>query len=66
METKEQIKYFNQQFLTLMKKIPQASNPAEDLSIEFYTSTLHVSMEMVVNGAEKNTLEATFKESIKV
>jgi hypothetical protein len=66
MEAKEKIKYFNQRFLTLMKIIPQASNPGEDVSIEFYTSALPVSITMFVNYAEKISLEEFFKESIKV
>jgi hypothetical protein len=49
-----------------MKRIPQASKPAEDVSIEFYTSSLPISMEMFVKNVEKTTLEATFKEAIKV
>jgi hypothetical protein len=65
MDAKEKVKDFNQRFLTLMNKIPQASKPTEDVSIEFYTSTLPISMEMFVKRDEKNNLEATFKESIK-
>jgi hypothetical protein len=66
MDAKEKVKDFNQRFLTLMNKIPQASKPVEDVSIEFYTSSLPFSMEMFVKRDEKNTLEATFKEAIKV
>jgi hypothetical protein len=49
-----------------MKRIPQASKPVEDVCIEFYSSTLSMSMEMFVKNAEKTTLEATFKEALKV
>jgi hypothetical protein len=48
MDPKEKIKYFNQRFLNLMKKIPQASKPSEDVSIEFYTLDLPMSMDMFV------------------
>jgi hypothetical protein len=66
MEPKEKIKYFNQCFLTLMKRIPQASKPVEDVTIEFYTSSLPMSMVMFVKNVEKTTLEATFKEALKI
>jgi hypothetical protein len=36
------------------------------VSIEFYTSSLPVSMAMFVKRDEKGTLEDTFKEAIKV
>jgi len=65
-DTKQKIKDFNQTFHTLMKKIPHASKPAEDVSIEFYTLALLVSKEMFVKTTEKDTLEATFKEAIKI
>lgn len=66
MDEREKVRDFNQRFLTLMTKIPQASKHVEDVSIDFYTSTLPVSMAIFVKRGEKNTLEATFKESIKV
>jgi hypothetical protein len=66
MEAKEKIKYFNQRFLTLMKRIPQSSKPAEDVSIEFYTSYLIISMVMFIKNSEKSTLSITFKEAFKV
>jgi len=59
MEAKEKIKYFNQCFLTLMNKIPQDSKAIED-SIEFYNSSLLVSMTIFVKRDEKSTLEAAF------
>jgi hypothetical protein len=66
MESKEKIKYFNQCFLTLLKQIPQALKPVEDVTIEFYTSSLPMSMVMFFKNVEKTTLEATFKESLKI
>jgi hypothetical protein len=66
MEVKEKVKYFNKRFLTLINNIPHASNPVEDVSIEIYTSSLPISMETFVKRDENNSLEATFKEAIKV
>jgi hypothetical protein len=43
-----------------MNKIPQDSKVVEDFSIEFYNSSLLVSMTIFVKRDEKNTLEATF------
>jgi hypothetical protein len=62
MEPKEKIKYFNQRFLTLMKRIPQASKPTKDVSIEFYTSSLPMLMEMFVKNAEKTTLKKLLRK----
>jgi hypothetical protein len=55
MDPKEKVKYFNQCFLTLLKRIPQDSKPIEDVTIEFYTSSLPMSMVMFVKNAEKAT-----------
>jgi hypothetical protein len=66
MDTNEKVKYFNQCFLSLLKQIPRASKPAEDVTIEFYTSSLPMSMEMFVKNTEKATLEATFQEALKI
>jgi hypothetical protein len=56
MEEKDKVKDFNQIFLTLINKIPLASKPADDVSIEFYTSSLLVSMTMFVKRDKKGTL----------
>ena len=66
METKKKVKDFNQRFLTLRNRIPATSRPAEDVTIEFYTSALPVSMAMFVRRAAKPTLTETFDEAIKV
>ena len=66
MENKEQIKYFNQRFLTLLNRILVASQPPEDIIIENYSSTLPKSLGMFVKQAGKITLVETFEEAIKV
>jgi hypothetical protein len=48
MDTNENVKDFNQCFLSLLKKIPWASKPTEYVTNEFYTSTLPMSMAMFV------------------
>ena len=65
METKIKEKYFNQRFLTLRNRIPATSRPAEDVTVEFYTSSLPVSMAMFVRRAAKLTLAENFEEAIK-
>jgi hypothetical protein len=62
----KKVKYFNQCFLSLLEQIPQDSKPTEDITIEFYTSVLPISMEMFVKTENKYTLEATFQEALKI
>jgi hypothetical protein len=50
----------------VLKWIPQASKPIEDVTIKFYTSSLPMSVAMFVRNAEKDTLEATFQEVLKI
>ena len=52
--------------MTLRNRIPATSRLAEDVIIEFYTSSLPVSMAMFVRRAAKSTLTETFDEAIKV
>ena len=66
MENKERIKDFNQCFLTLLNKIPIASQPPEDIIIENYALALPKSLGMFVKQAGKITLVETFEEEIKV
>jgi hypothetical protein len=49
-----------------MKQIPQASKPTEDVTIEFYTSSLPMSLVMFFKNTEKTTLKSTFKEALKI
>jgi hypothetical protein len=57
LESKENVKCFNQRFITLINKIPLASNLVDDVSIELYTSSLPISMEMFVKKEKKDTME---------
>ena len=56
MESKERIKDFNQCFLTLLNKIPVASQPPEDIIIENYALALPKYVGMFVKQAGKITL----------
>jgi predicted secreted Zn-dependent protease len=49
-----------------MNKIPLASKLVDDVSIEFYTSSLSMSMTMFVKRDKNTTLEATLKETIEI
>jgi hypothetical protein len=66
MDTNEKVKDFNQRFLSLLKWISRASKHVEDVTIEFYTSSLPMSMAMFVKNIEKATLEANFQEALKI
>jgi hypothetical protein len=66
MDAKELVNDYNRCFLSLLRQILRASNPTEDVSIEFYTSSLHISMAIFVNNVEKSTLEEAFQEALKV
>ena len=61
MDTEELVIDYNQRFLTKLKRIPHTSKTAEDVTIEFYTSGLPISMAMHVNNAEKHTLKEAFQ-----
>jgi len=50
MDPKGKVIYFNQCFLNLLKKIPRASKPTKDFTIEFYTLSLPMSMVMFVKN----------------
>jgi hypothetical protein len=56
MGPKEKIKYFNQRFLKLLNKMPETSKLGLDIQIDFYSSTLPISISMFVKRARKNTL----------
>ena len=66
MESKEKVKDFNQRFITLRNRISTTSRPAEDVTVEFYTSALPVSMAMFVRQKAKLTLAEKFEEAIEV
>jgi hypothetical protein len=56
MGPKEKIKYFNQSFFKLLNKMPETYKPGLDIQIDFYYSTLPVSISMFVKHENKNTL----------
>jgi len=53
MEPKEKVKDFNQRFLNLLKRISQYSKLIEDVTIEFYTLALPMSMAMFDKNEKK-------------
>ena len=66
MDPKEKVKDFNQRFLTLRNRIPATSRPTEDVTVEFYTSTLPGKISMFVRQKAKLTVTEKFEEAIKV
>jgi hypothetical protein len=66
MGPKERIKYFNQRFLKLLNKMPETSKPGLDIQVEFYSSTLPVSIAMFVKRESKNTLTEEMQEDLYV
>jgi hypothetical protein len=66
MGPKEKIKYFNQRFLKLLNKMPETSKPSLDIQIDFYSSTLPVSISMFVKRENKNTLTEAMQEALEV
>ena len=63
MNAKELVTVYNQRFLNSLKRIPRASKLAEDVTIEFYTSGLPMSM--YVKNSKNDTLEEAFQEALK-
>lgn len=66
MDLKEKIKYFNQIFTTLLNKIPTTSWSTNEVLIEFYTSTIPITITMFVKRMGNPTLKETLDESIQV
>jgi hypothetical protein len=66
MNPKEKVKDFNQRFLTLKKKIPVDSMPAENLIVAYYTKALHNNIAIWVKRSKKNTLLEAFEEASQI
>ena len=60
----ENIKEFNQRFITLLNKI--LDRPQEAIQIEYYTIALPLIVAMFVKRKEIRTLEENFEEAIQV
>ena len=65
MDKNENVKEFNQRFITLLNNIHD--KPPEAIQIEYYTASLPLSVAMFVKRKEIRTLEENFEEAtIKV
>ena len=64
MNKKENVKNFNQRFITLLNRIP--FNLVEAVQIEYYTVVLPPNIAMFVKNKEKQTVVDKFAEAIKV
>ena len=61
---KENLKEFNQRFITLLNKIPDKL--VEEIQVEYYIVALPLPVSMFVKRKEIRTLEENFLEDIKV
>jgi hypothetical protein len=66
MNPKENIKDFNQRFLTLKNQIPTNSMPTENLIITYYTKSLHQNIAIWVKRSKKATLLEAFEEASQI
>jgi hypothetical protein len=66
MEKRERLKYFNQIFLNILIKFPHEIAPTQSLAIEYYTTTITPSNEMLVKRSNRNTLILNFDEAENV
>ena len=66
MEKKEKVQYFNQIFTNHLRNFSATNKPAEELLVEYYTTTLSPQLEMLMKRAVKLTLVENFEEAIKV
>ena len=63
MSPKEKVKYFNQRFTTILKKIQIEVEPTHELQIEVYANALPASISMFVKRVAKHTLAENFEEA---
>ena len=61
---KDNIKVYNQRFITLLNKIP--NKPTKAVQIEFYTTSLTPPIAMFMKREKKQTLVDNLEEAIKV
>ena len=66
MEKKENVQDFNQRFTNHLINFSDTTNPAEELLVEYYTTTLSPQLAMFVKRAVKLTLVENFEEANKV
>jgi hypothetical protein len=60
---KDRVKYFNQIFMTILKKFHPSKKPTQELQIEVYANALPASISMFVKIVAKKTLEENFEEA---
>jgi hypothetical protein len=62
MSLKDKVKYFNQNFTTILNKFQPEAKPTQELQIEVYTNAFLASISMFVKRASKRTLAKNFEE----
>jgi hypothetical protein len=63
MSSKEKVKYFNQQFTTILNKFQPESKPTHELQIKVYANGIHASISIFVKRDSKTTLAENFEEA---
>ena len=66
MNPKEKVKYFNQRFITLKKKIHTNSMLAKKMIVSYYAKALHHTATMLVKRSKNNTLLESFEEAVLI
>jgi uncharacterized protein YicC (UPF0701 family) len=66
MNPKENIKDFNQRFLTLKNRIPMDLMPIENLITAYYTKALHQNVAIWVKRSKKSTLLEAFEDASQI
>jgi hypothetical protein len=63
MSSKEKVKYFNQQFTTILNKFQPGAKPTQELQIEVYANSLPAFISMFMKRASKHSLGENFEET---
>ena len=63
MSSKEKVKYFNQWFITILRKFQPKATPTQEMQIEVYVNALLTSISMFVKRDAKTTLAKNFEEA---
>ena len=66
MSPKENVKYFNQSFTTILNKFQPQAKPTPEMQIKAYANALLASISMFMKRASKNTLAENLEEAKRI
>jgi hypothetical protein len=66
MDTNERVKYFNQQFITVIKKNCTSTKTTQDIQVEVYANALLAPISMFIKCVRKHSLSTNPYEAKKV